>query len=380
MLRHSAPSFIHPRGKLPTADFTATWMRRRASNVYGRPVFLARVGGIAFALTLMAFAFLARSEPRELRGRAPRARAGRYHSRSRPRRNARSARLRDAENALATARAQPGRVQCSATRFSRRARTPRFARCCSPRSSRDYSSAPTMRRSSHPSARSALPLRWRASRVSRGCSTRSMISTRRARISDRPMGWIRYSSRSRRAWDRSATSSRRQRERSEPPCGARSSRSHRHPVVGIGDRHGAARGHSRFGGAPANRSRAQLASAVRADSVARARAEDAPGIFGVGMPTLVLAAGVVAAVFALALALALELHWPTVADVAEAESLSGTRVLVTIGEKIEEPERQRRSSDREIPPSIEQSSTRIVCSTGSSRTRPSIYGHRGGGG
>jgi hypothetical protein len=39
-------------------------MRRRASNVYGRPVFLARVGGIAFALTLIAFAFLARSASR----------------------------------------------------------------------------------------------------------------------------------------------------------------------------------------------------------------------------------------------------------------------------------------------------------------------------
>ena len=94
---------------------------------------------------------------------------------------------------------------------------------------------------------------------------------------------------------------------------------------------------------------------TRGQRRARACRQHAPGIFGVGMPTLVLAAGVVAAVFALALALALELHWPTVADVAEAESLSGTRVLVTIGEKIEAPERQRRSSDREIPPSIEQS-------------------------
>jgi len=100
----------------------------------------------------------------------------------------------------------------------------------------------------------------------------------------------------------------------------------------------------------------QLTTARRADSIARARADDAPGMFGVGIPTLLLAAMVVAVVAALAIALTLELRWPSVADVAEAELLSGTRVLVTIGEKSEEPDRQRRSSDREIPPSIEQSS------------------------
>ena len=75
-----------------------------------------------------------------------------------------------------------------------------------------------------------------------------------------------------------------------------------------------------------------------------------------GVATLVLAAAVVAAVVALAIALTLELQWPRVADVAEAEALSGARVLVTVGERSEEPERQRRSSDREVPPSIEQSS------------------------
>jgi len=102
---------------------------------------------------------------------------------------------------------------------------------------------------------------------------------------------------------------------------------------------------------------AQLASAIRKDSIARARDDtDTPGIFGIGIPTLVLAAGVVAVVIALAIALMVELRWPTVSDVPEAETLSGTRVLVTIGEKLEEPHRQRRSSDREIPPSIEQSS------------------------
>jgi len=100
----------------------------------------------------------------------------------------------------------------------------------------------------------------------------------------------------------------------------------------------------------------QLASARRADSIARARAEDAPGMFGVGIAALVLAALVVAVVAALGLALALEIRSPSVADVTEAESLSGARVLVMIGRKAEEPDLQRRAADREIPPSIEQSS------------------------
>jgi Mrp family chromosome partitioning ATPase len=100
-----------------------------------------------------------------------------------------------------------------------------------------------------------------------------------------------------------------------------------------------------------------VADARRADSVIRAKDEDdAPGMFGAGAATLVLAAAVVAAVIALAIALTLELRWPRIADVAEAESLSGARVLVTVGERSEMPDRHRRSSDREVPPSIEQSS------------------------
>jgi tyrosine-protein kinase Etk/Wzc len=77
-------------------------------------------------------------------------------------------------------------------------------------------------------------------------------------------------------------------------------------------------------------------------------------MFGVGASTLVLAAAVVAVVTALALALAMEMRWPRIADAAEAESVSGARVLVTVGERSEMPDRQRRSSDREVPPSIEQ--------------------------
>src|SRR5256885_1887632 len=39
-------------------------MRRRASNVYGRPLFLGRVGAVAFAVTLLSFVLLARSTSR----------------------------------------------------------------------------------------------------------------------------------------------------------------------------------------------------------------------------------------------------------------------------------------------------------------------------
>ena len=147
------------------------------------------------------------------------------------------------------------RVRCSATRLlptrvHAAIRSPRQSR-----SSRDCSSAPTMRPSSHPSARSALPLRCTASRASRDSSTLSMISTRRARILERPMESIRFLSRSRRGWDRSATSSRRRHGRSGPPCAARSSRSRRHPVVGLDDRHRTARSRSRFCRPRASRSR-----------------------------------------------------------------------------------------------------------------------------
>src|SRR6476661_1087345 len=80
-------------------------MRRRASNVYGRPVFLARVGGIAFALTLIAFAFLARSAARAEGQGASHARSADTMALAMAEKRS-AERLRDAENALATARAQ----------------------------------------------------------------------------------------------------------------------------------------------------------------------------------------------------------------------------------------------------------------------------------
>src|SRR3569833_2710155 len=80
-------------------------MRRRASNVYGRPRFLTRVGGVAFALTLLAFAFLARSASRAEGQGAPRA-SGADTAALRLAEQRAVARLRDAENALAAARAK----------------------------------------------------------------------------------------------------------------------------------------------------------------------------------------------------------------------------------------------------------------------------------
>jgi hypothetical protein len=100
-----------------------------------------------------------------------------------------------------------------------------------------------------------------------------------------------------------------------------------------------------------------LADARHADSIVRAKEESAAtGLFGVGIATMVLAAAVLALVVAFAIALTIELRWPRVADVAEAESLSGTRVLVTVGRQGDPPDRQRRRADREVPPGIEQSS------------------------
>lgn len=100
-----------------------------------------------------------------------------------------------------------------------------------------------------------------------------------------------------------------------------------------------------------------LAMSRAADSAARERAErEGTGLFGVGIGTLVVAAAVLAIVTAFAAALALELRWPRIADVAEAEALSGARVLVTVGQPEAAPELQRRAADRDAPPSIEQTS------------------------
>ena len=80
-------------------------MRRRASNVYGRPLFLARVGGAAFVITLIAFALLARSTARDAGHGARRVTATDTAALVLAEQRA-SARLGDAVRALAVARAR----------------------------------------------------------------------------------------------------------------------------------------------------------------------------------------------------------------------------------------------------------------------------------
>jgi len=330
-------------------------MRRRASNVYGRPLFLARMGSVAFALALLAFAFLARSASRAEERSSPGVRSADTAALAIMEKRA-AARLRDAENALATARAQ-----------HRANATPREVVAPEARARRDSLAAAVaeitrlLERSddaplvaSFRALGAAAPMKGER-RVAQLLDSLNDLDKARSDFGSSDgvdpifvaltarVGSIGHELEAVARAKRAAM--RREIESLTPP-----------PVVGStidtvpleAARDSAAREQTAIA--------AQLSSALRADSIARARADDAPGIFGVAIPTLVLAAAVVAVVLALAIALTLELQWPTVADVPEAESLSGTRVLVTIGEKIDEPERQRRSSDREVPPSIEQSS------------------------
>ncbi|HLB11060.1 MAG TPA: hypothetical protein VK617_16085, partial [Gemmatimonadaceae bacterium] len=90
---------------MSTAEYTAAWMRRRASNVYGRPAFLAKACGIAFVITLIAFLSLARVATRDAgQGARSTARADTAAMDSAERSAAE--RLRVAEGALADARAR----------------------------------------------------------------------------------------------------------------------------------------------------------------------------------------------------------------------------------------------------------------------------------
>jgi hypothetical protein len=329
-------------------------MRRRARNVYGRPVFLARVGGIAFALTLIAFAFLARSAARAEGQGASRATGGDTLALARAE-NGAAARLRDAESALAAARAErrASATQRDALSPETRARRDSLAAASAEltRLLERSDDAPLV--ASFRALGTAVPMAGEP-RVRRLLDSLNDLDKARSDFGSSDgvdpifvaltarVGSIGHEledvARAKR------TAMRREIDSLTPPPEAGS-------MIDTLSLEAARDSAARVQAALAGR----LASAVRDDSIARARAEDAPGIFGVGAPTLVLAAGVVAVVLALAIALTLELQWPTVADAAEAESLSGTRVLVTIGEKTEAPEPQRRSSDREIPPAIEQS-------------------------
>jgi Mrp family chromosome partitioning ATPase len=322
--------------------------------MYGRPLFLARVGGVTFALTLLAFALLARSASRAEGRRTPRAAAADTAA-LRVNEQRAAARLRDAENALATARSRhASEMQRDAIAPEVRARRDSLAAAATEltRLLERSDDAPLV--ASFRALGTAAPMTGEP-RVARLVDSLNDLDKARSDFGSSDgvdpifvaltarVGSIGHELEALARAKRAAM--RREIESLTPP-----------PIVGSttdtvpleASRDSAAREHAAIA--------AQLASALRADSIARARADDGPGIFGVGIPTLVLAAAVVAVVVALAMALTLELQWPTVADVSEAETLSGTRVLVTIGEKVEEPQRQRRSSDREIPPSIEQSS------------------------
>jgi Mrp family chromosome partitioning ATPase len=330
-------------------------MRRRASNVYGRPLFLARVGGVAFALTLLAFAFLAHSASRaEVQG-TPRA-GGVDTALLRMAEQRTGARLSDAENALAAARAKrhASAIQRDAIAPEVRARRDSLAAAAAEltRLLERSDDAPLV--ASFRALGTAAPMMGEP-RVARLVDSLNDLDKARSDFGSSDgvdpifvaltarVGSIGHELEALARAKRAAMH--REIESLTPP-----------PVLALAidtvpleaSRDSAARAHAEVA--------AQLVNALRADSIARARDDNGPGIFGVGIPTLVLAAGVVATVLALAIALMLELRWPTVSDVSEAESLSGTRVLVTIAEKVEEPQRQRRSSDREIPPSIEQSS------------------------
>ena len=323
--------------------------------MYGRPLFLARVGGVAFALTLLAFAFLARSASRAEGKGTPRARSADTAALMVAEKRA-AARLRDAENSLATARAKrrASAMQHDAIAPEARARRDSLAAAVAEltRLLERSDDAPLV--ASFRALGTAPPMNGEP-RVGRLLDSLNDLDKARSDFGSSDgvdpifvaltarVGSIGHELEAVAKAKRAAM--RREIETLTPP-----------PVVGLtidtiplqAARDSAAREQAAAA--------AQLATALHEDSIASARDDDGPGIFGVGIPTLVLAAGVVAVVIALAVALTLELHWPAVADVSEAESLSGTRVLVTIGERAEEPQRQRRSSDRETPPSIEQSS------------------------
>jgi hypothetical protein len=327
-------------------------MRRRARNVYGRPIFLARIGGVAFAVALATFLLLARAEARDAEPGV-----ARPDTLGLVLEDLRAAhRLRDADALLATARARRlSALQSETISPGARARRDSLAAASSElsvlleratgaplaASYRALGTAPAMTGVPHVAqlvdslndvdrARSDFG-------SSGGVDPIFVAMTARVGALGRE---IEATARARRAAMRRSIDS----LTPPPETGAATDTL---PLALARD--SAARVRERT-------SRA-LANAHVADSAARAKEQrDATGMFGVGTGTLVIAAAVLGIVTAFAIALAIELQWPRLADVAEAESLSGARVLVTIGEEEAPPARQRRAADREAPPSIEQSS------------------------
>ncbi|MGH7623462.1 MAG: hypothetical protein ACREMU_14055, partial [Gemmatimonadaceae bacterium] len=326
-------------------------MRRRTTNVYGRPVLLARIGGVAFAVALAAFLLLARADAGD--ARPDEARPDTVMLLNAERHSAQE--LAAVEASLATARAR----RMSALQSETIAPVARARRDSLASASAELAGL-LERAESAPLAASyhalgTAPAMAGAPGVAKlvdslddldkarsdfgssdGVDPIFVALTARVGAIGRKLEAV---ARSRRAEMRRTIDS------LTPP-----------PVSGAAtdtmplalSRELAARVH--------NGAQRTLMSARRADSAARVREErEARGLFGVGTGTLVVAAAVLAIVTAFAIALGIELRWPRVADVAEAESLSGARVLVTLGREAP-PERQRRAADREAPPSIEQSS------------------------
>jgi len=330
-------------------------MRRRASNVYGRPVFLAKVGGGAFVVALFAFTLLARAEAREARPGARQA-AGADTAALDSLELRAASRLNDAERALASARALRRASETQSDEIPPEARARRDSLSAAVAEITQLlqrsNDAPLV--ASFRALGAAAPMNG-APRVAKLLDSLDDLDKARADFgaSDGAdpifvaltahVGAIGHEieavARSRRAAMRRTIDS-----LTPPPL--KSAAIDTAPLIAARD------SAARLQASAALR----LATARSADSTARARDEqNSPGMFGVGIATIVLAAAVVAIVFALAIALTLELRWPRIADVAEAELLSGARVLVTVGKKGEMPERQRRAADREVPPSIEQS-------------------------
>lgn len=331
-------------------------MRRRASNVYGRPIFLARVGSAAFAVALLSFLFLARAVSHSAGQGTERNASSDTSALDSAHRRA-AALLRGAEGALASAHARrrASVLQSESIAPESRARRDSLAAKAAEltRLLQRTDDAPLVA-----SFRSlaASPALSGAPRVTRLLDSLNDLDKARSDFGSSDgvdpifvsltarVGAIGHEiealARTRRAELRREINSLTPR----PVMGANIDTI---PLVA-----------SRDSAAREEAGAAQLLESARsADSVARGREEsESPGVFGVGIATLVVAAVVVAVVIALAVALTLELRWPRVADVAEAEALSAARVLVTIGEKTELRERQRRSADQEVPPSIEQAS------------------------
>ena len=84
-------------------------------------------------------------------------------------------------------------------------------------------------------------------------------------------------------------------------------------------------------------------------SEARAKSADA---IGASVPAMLAGAGALGLVVGFAVGLALEVRDPRVSDEDEAESITGVRVLASIGETPAAPVRRRRA-DQEMPPLVE---------------------------